>query len=319
MKNFYLFITAVLILLMLTLPLISLTAVSENKEPTEIPTPTEVSETITVLHTDTKQTEKIPMRDYLFGVVAAEISPQSETETLKAQTVAAYTYALYKTEKNKKEQYDITTDSSVDQAYISKEAALEKWADKAEEYAARLNECISAVEGIYISYDNKPIFAAYHAISSGKTESCESVWGNKLPYLVETQSLGDLLSPDYLSEKKVAAGEFKTAVSSLCSLPENASNYIGEITRTASGGVKTIAVGDAVLSGSEFRKALGLRSANFDVKFSDNCFTFTVRGYGHGVGLSQCGAEYMAKQGSTFSEILAWYYNGCSLSNSYSK
>ena len=313
MKNFYLFVAAALILLMLTLPLISLTAVSENKNSAEAPKPIEVTDTITVFHNDTGQTEKIPMRDYLFGVVAAEISPQSETETIKAQTVAAYTYALYKTEKNKKEQYDITTDSSVDQAYVSKEKAKEKWGDKADEYEARLNECMSAVEGIYISYDNKPIFAAYHAISSGKTESCESVWGNKLPYLVETQSLGDLLSPDYLSEKKVTADEFKTAFSSLCVLPETAAKYIGEITRTASGGVKTIAVGDTVLSGSEFRKALGLRSANFDVKFSDNCFTFTVRGYGHGVGLSQCGAEYMAKQGSTFSEILAWYYPGCSL------
>ncbi len=313
MKNFYLFVTALLILLMLTLPLISLTSEGEGNVAPDAPKTSEVTSTVVVLHSDTGQTEALSMRDYLFGVVAAEISMQSETETIKAQTVASYTYTLYKTKKNKKEKYDITTDSATDQAYISKATLRDKWGDKADEYEARLNECLSAVEGIYISFDNEPIFAAYHAISSGKTESCESVWGNNLPYLVETQSLGDLLSADYLSEKSVTATEFKAAFSTLCTLPDNAANYIGEITRSSAGGVKTIAVGDKVFKGSEFRKALGLKSTNFDIEFSDDAFHFTVRGYGHGVGMSQCGAEYMAKQGSTFSEILAWYYNGCTL------
>lgn len=314
MKNFYLFVTAFLVLLMLTLPLTSLAGPKVSNS-TEAPPPGKVDNTVTVFNHKTEKCEKLSVKDYLFGVVAAEISPTLEVETIKAQTVAAYTFLLYKTQKNKGEDYDITTDSSIDQAYLSKAEIKEKWGENAENYEKKLNDCLSAVEGIYISYDNSPIFAAYHAVSSGKTESCESVWGNKLPYLVETESLGDLLSPDYLSEKKVTADEFKTAFSSICKLPENAQNYIGEITRTASGGVKTIAVGDTVLSGGEFRKALNLRSANFDVKFSDNSFLFTVRGYGHGVGLSQCGAEYMAKQGSTFSEILSWYYKGCTLKN----
>ena len=130
---------------------------------------------------------------------------------------------------------------------------------------------------------------------------------------METESLGDLLSPNYLSERKITAEEFKTAFSTLCTLPDNANDYIGEITRSASGGVKTIKVGDKVFSGGDFRKILSLRSANFDVNFTDNTFNFTVRGYGHGVGLSQNGAEYMAKQGNTYTEILAWYYKNCSL------
>ncbi len=312
MKNFYLITAALLIILMLTLPLLSL-APEKSGGTTETPEPVEITDQITVLNTDTGQTEKMDFRDYLFGVVGAEISLNSEIETIKAQAVASYTYALYKTDKNKSEKYDITTDYSIDQAYLSKSKLLEKWGDKAAEYEKKLNECLTATEGIYISYDNKPIFAAYHAISSGKTESCESVWGNKLPYLVETESLGDLLSPDYLTEQKISVDDFKAALSGSCTLPQNATDFIGEITRSSSGGVKTVAIGDKVLSGSEFRKALSLRSTNFDVTLTDNTFVFTVRGYGHGVGMSQCGAEYMAKQGSTFSEILAWYYKDCTL------
>ena len=311
MKNFYLVITGLLIILMLTLPLLSLT--KEESPSLTPPSPVKVSDKITVLDTKTEKMMELAVSDYLFGVVAAEISLKSEVETIKAQAVASYTYLLYKKDKNKNESYDITNDSSIDQAYISREEALEKWGDNAENYEKKLNDCLTAVEGIYISYNNKPIFAAYHAISSGKTESNESVWGNKLPYLVEVQSMGDLLSPDYISEKKVTLEEFRAAFASLCTLPEKGENFIGDISRSSSGGVKTIKVGDKFFVGTEFRKLLSLRSTNFDVKFADNCFTFTVRGYGHGVGLSQNGAEYMAKQGSTFSEILAWYYKDCQL------
>lgn len=312
MKNFYLVITAILIILMLTLPLISLAPQKINLPDTP-PEPVEITDKITVLDTKTEKLTEITVRDYLFGAVAAEISLSCETETVKAQTVACYTFLLYKKDKNKSQKYDITNDYSVDQAYITHEEAQKKWGDNAAEYEEKLNRCLTEVEGIYISYEDKPIFAAYHAISSGKTESCETVWGNKLPYLVETESLGDLLSPNYLSEKKVTTEEFKNAFVSLCVLPENAANYVGEISRASSGLVKTIKVGDKVFTGAEIRKTLGLRSANFDVKFNDNAFIFTVRGYGHGVGLSQNGAEYMAKQGSTFSEILAWYYKDCQL------
>lgn len=312
MKNFYLVVTAILIILMLTLPLISLAPEKSTLQDTP-PEPVEVTDKITVLDTKTEKTTEITVRDYIFGTVAAEISLGYEDETVKAQAVACYTYLLYKKDKNKSQNYDITNDSSVDQAYITRQEALEKWGDNAAEYEEKLNKCLTEVEGIYISYENKPIFAAYHAISSGKTESCETVWGNKLPYLVETESLGDLLSPNYLNEKNVTTEEFKNAFSSLCVLPEGAANYIGEISRSSSGLVKTIQVGDKVFTGAEIRKALGLRSANFDVNFNDNTFVFTVRGYGHGVGLSQNGAEYMAKQGSKYTEILAWYYKDCKL------
>ncbi len=311
MKNFYFVITIILILLMLTLPFLSLGAPPDSStlEQSDIAN----SDTVTLLQSSDNSLKAIATREYIFGVVAAEMSVSREVETLKAQTIASFTYTLYKKEKNKNEDYDITDNPATDQAFITREKAREKWGDKADEYEKKLNGVLDEVFGIYLSYENKPIFAAYHAISSGKTESCESVWGNSLPYLVETESMGDLLCADYLSEKVVSADEFKAAFRDICALPENEAEFIGEIVRSSSGGAKTVTVGNKQITGSDFRRLLALRSTNFDVNYSDGAFHFTVRGYGHGVGMSQNGAEYMAAQGSTYTEILNWYYKGCTL------
>lgn len=312
MKNFYFVIMAILILLMLTLPFLSITKVPDGGDDLQPVTPLS-TDSIVLLESSNNSLKTLDMREYIFGVVAAEISVSHEVETLKAQTVASFTYTLYKKEKNKNEDYDITDNSATDQAFITREKAREKWGDKADEYEKKLNGVLDEVFGIYLSYENKPIFAAYHSISSGKTEACESVWGNSLPYLVETESMGDLLCADYLSEKTVSSDEFRAAFKDVCTLPENEADFIGEIIRSKSGGAKTVTVGDKVISGSDFRRLLSLRSANFDVNYSDGAFHFTVRGYGHGVGMSQNGAEYMAAQGSTYTEILNWYYKDCTL------
>ncbi len=312
MKNFYFVITAILMLLMLTLPFLGLTKDTGDGHTVQ-PEENTSTDSIVLLESSNNGLKTINTREYIFGVVAAEMSISREVETLKAQTVASLTYTLYKKEKNKKEKYDITDNPTTDQAYITLEQAREKWGDKSEEYEKKLNGVLDEVYGIYLSYENKPIFAAYHAISSGKTESCESVWGNSLPYLVETESMGDLLCADYLSEKVVSADEFRAAFQDVCTLPENEDGFLGEIVRSSSGGAKTVTVGDKVISGADFRRLLSLRSTNFDVSYSDGAYHFTVRGYGHGVGMSQNGAEYMAAQGSTYTEILNWYYKDCTL------
>ncbi len=318
MKNFYFIIAAILILLMLTLPFLSMTKPAESASPplknkVQNEENEESGENIVLLCHADGQLKTLNMREYIFGVVAAEISASKEIETLKAQTVAAFTYTLYKKNKNQNENFDITDNPNVDQAFITVDAAKEKWGDKAAEYEKKLNDVLDQVYGTYLCYNDEPIYAAYHAISSGKTESSKSVWGNELPYLLETESMGDLLSPDYLSEKAVSAEDFRNAFKDICTLPENEAEYIGEIVRSASGGAITVTVGDKQISGSEFRRLLSLRSHNFDVTFSDGVFNFTVRGYGHGVGMSQNGAEYMAAQGSTYTEILNWYYKDCTL------
>ncbi len=316
MKNFYFIVAAILILLMLTLPFLSMTKPTETVSPPPTENNVQTDETdeniVLLCHAD-GQLKTLNMREYIFGVVAAEISMSYEIETIKAQTVAAFTYTLYKRSKNKAEDYDITDNPNVDQAYITVASAKEKWGEKAAEYEKKLNDVLDQVYGTYLCYNDQPIYAAYHAISSGKTEKSQSVWGNELPYLAETESMGDLLSPDYLSEKSVSAEEFRNAFKDICTLPENEAEYIGEIVRSASGGAISVRVGNKQISGIEFRRLLSLRSQNFDVKYTDGVFNFTVRGYGHGVGMSQNGAEYMAAQGSTYTEILNWYYKDCTL------
>lgn len=312
MKNFYLIIAAALMLSMLTVPFLALTGSSPKKEDKTEPPAAKTDKSTVCLKQGDKITE-MAMEDYLFYVVAAEMPADYETEALKAQAVAAYTFTLYKKNINKNESYDISDDSSVDQAFLSDEKLKEKWGDKYSENAEKIRNCIKSVSGIYISYQDAPIYAAYHAISSGKTENCSDVFSGDCPYLSATESIGDLLCPDYLATKEISAADFKAAFSEKCSLTDSPTEYICDIVRSSSGGVKSAKIGDKTFTGQEIRKTLQLRSANFDVTFEDDKFTFTTRGYGHGVGLSQYGANYMAQTGSKYDEILLWYYKDCVL------
>lgn len=316
MKNIYFIIAALLILLMLTLPLISL-GKSAHKPANNTPNITQNGEsqsTITVLNATSGKTEQMPVNEYLFCVVAAEMPMSYDDEALKAQAVAAHTFLLYRKAQNVDKEYDITTDYSTDQAYLSREEIAKKWGDKTEEYTLRLESLLNEVDGIYMSYDSKPILAAYHAISSGKTESSKNVWGVSLPYLTAVESIGDLLSPDYLSTVTVSFADFETEFKDKCTLPTNGENYIEKISQSKSGTVTSVVIGGKTFTGSDLRNAFSLRSSNFDVSIEGDNFVFTVRGYGHGVGMSQNGANYMAKQGNTFSEILCWYYKDCVIS-----
>ncbi len=315
MKNIFFIIAAVLLLLMLTLPLASLGSNDEKKQDTSSVTSTvdKDEDSVIVLNTKTNKTQKMTVKEYIFGVVAAEMPITYEDEAIKAQAVAAHTFLLYRKAQNSDKAYDITVDSSTDQAFLSKTELQKKWADKTDEYTKKLNSLISEVDGIYVCYNSKPILAAYHAISSGKTESCENVWGASLSYLTSVESIGDLLSPDYLSSVTVSLEDFKKEFKDKCSLPDKAEKYIEKISRSQCGTVTSIVIGGKTFKGSDVRSAFSLRSSNFDVSVKDNNFVFTVRGYGHGVGMSQFGANYMAQQGNTFGEILCWYYKGCEI------
>ena len=315
MKNIYVIIAAILILLMLTLPLISLkgTPKPNTNTPSTI-TPTEdAADMVTILNTKSGEKTTLSTKEYIFGVVAAEMPLSYNDEAIKAQAVAAYTFLLYRTKQNADKDYDITIDSQTDQAYISGEQLTEKWGDNLDRYTTRLNNLLNEVDGMFIAYNGQPILAVYHAISSGKTETAKNVWGSSISYLSAVESIGDLLSPDYLSTAKVSTDDFKQAFESKCSLPKTQENYIEKISRSKSGTVTSIVIGVKTFKGSDIRAAFFLRSSNFDVELKDNNFIFTVRGYGHGVGMSQYGANYMATQGNTFSEILCWYYKGCEI------
>ncbi len=280
-------------------------------EPILVPIPNKI-ETVKVLRHQSGEVIEMSVEDYLFSVVSAEMPALYEIEALKAQTVAAYTYAMFKAATSDK-AYDITDDSSIDQAFITREAARERWGSNADKYEEKIRSAIKSVLYQTVTYDGKIILAVYHAISGGKTENATEVWGGNYSYLVSVDSTGDKLSPDYLSSVSFTENELKEKLSEHTSFEGKAANWIGEISRSEAGGVVSIILGTKSIKGGQVRKALSLRSSNFDISYKDGTFTFTVRGYGHGIGMSQYGAQYMALQGKNYKEILLHYYSGCAV------
>ncbi len=317
MKKIYLVSIFILALSMLFLPLAA-GGISQSEE--NIPAMGDAflaplpdnTETIRVYRSETGNIEEMAVREYLFCVVAAEMPALYETEALKAQTVAAYTYAMCKAAVSDKD-YDITDDSSIDQAFVTVETARAKWGENADTYEEKIRSAIDSVLYEKITYESKLILAAYHAISSGKTENAADIWGGNYSYLKAVESTGDKLSPNYLSTVSFTVEELKTKLSEYVNAEGNGDGWIGEIKRTESGSVITAVIAGKAIAGDKIRSALSLRSANFDISFANGSFTFTVRGYGHGIGMSQYGAHYMAMQGKTYKEILLHYYPGCSV------
>ena len=270
-----------------------------------------VSKAFLIYDTADDTVTEISADDYIFGVVAAEMPALYETEALKAQAVAAYTFACVKKAENAGKSYDLTSDPAVDQSFITREKAKEKWGDKADEYSAKIENAVKSVKDYMITCGGTPILAVYHAISSGKTEDCKEVWGKDIPYLKPVSSEGDKLAPSYLSSAEFTAEELKQKLSEDIDFTGDPAAWFSAEQRTDSGTLKTLKVCGKEVTGAKIRAALNLRSANFSVNYNSGKFVFTVRGYGHGVGMSQYGACCMAKQGSNFKEILTHYYSGC--------
>ncbi len=256
---------------------------------------------------------ELSAKDYVFGVVAAEMPALYETEALKAQAVAAYTFACYRKQNNTNADYDLTADSETSQCFITHEEAAARWGEKSNEYTKKIEDCILAVQNEILIYEDKPIFAAYHAISPGVTNSCNDVWGKDIPYLKSVVSDGDKLAEGYLSEVSFTTEEIVEKLKSVTSASGEIQNYFSDFNILENEYVKDLKFCETKITGSEIAKLLGLRSSNFTVEIIENGFLFKVKGYGHGVGMSQTGADYMAKQGYTYKEILLHYYNGSTL------
>ncbi len=314
MKSVYTLTAVFLILCMLLFPLIP--AKKQNRTP-ETATLASLAvaapdhENFRVLTSDGTVRE-FSVQDYLFGVVSAEMPASYQPEALKAQAVAAYTYALYKQDQNQKEPYDITADPGKDQAFYTREEAAAHFGDHPKECAEKIDSAIQSVLGRRILYENKPIFAAYTAISGGKTESSENAFGTPLPYLQPVESIGDLLCSDYLSTATFTPEELQPILSGL-GVTGATESWFSDPQVSDSGTVLSMDFGGTRITGADLRSALGLRSADFSVSFADGTFTLSVRGYGHLCGMSQYGANYMALQGSDYREILSHYYTGCTV------
>ena len=285
------------------------------------------SDRFVLLDEATGETIEVSAFDYMLGAVSCEMPPSFHSEALKAQAAAAYTIAARAREAQAKSPDEslkgacLTVNSDLFQGFSTKEKLMERWGSSAQTALARMTEAVKAVEGKVIVYQSEPILAAYHAISPGKTESSELYWGQAVDYLTCVDSPGDDLAPDYQTQQTVSDDEMKAALLQKfpdLALPENASEWFGEPEKSESGTVLTVSVAGQTLSGREVREMFSLRSSCFDLTHTDTGFQFTVRGYGHGVGMSQYGADYMARQGSKWQDIISHYYPGTEIVSSAS-
>ncbi len=263
--------------------------------------------------------ETLSMSDYLFGAVAAEMPASFPAEALKAQAAAARTFAVNRMLAAEIAQHagaSVCDDPNHCLAYISEQTAMEKWGEQGTEYAKKVRDAVTATDGRVIYYQDQPIQAVFHAASSGKTERAADVWGTDIAYLQSVDSPGEEASPRYYGRVEITPDAFKSeflkthADAKLEGAP--GAWFTGE-TRSAAGGIISMRVGGVSVSGNELRVLCALRSTNFTVSEENGLLIFKTIGYGHGVGMSQYGAQAMALSGKTFEEILKWYYTGATL------
>lgn len=260
------------------------------------------------------------MHDYIVGVVAAEMPAKFEPEALKAQAVAARTYAMRDilgAGKHADTGADLCSDPACCQAWISEDQMRNNWGENYATNAEKISSAVSATDGQYLVSGGAPILAAFHSSSGGQTESSARAWGRDEPYLVSVTSPeteNDV--PNFVTTMTAGKLDFRDTVLSahpeanFTGAPET---WVGKITDDASGRVSTAEVGGVELTGGELRGLFSLRSTEFSIDYDQGAFTFTVTGSGHGVGMSQYGAETMALDGSGYAEILEHYYPGAAL------
>lgn len=273
--------------------------------------------TIKLLHKDENKIEEIDLEEYLYGVVSAEMPASFEEEALKAQAVVARTYTIYKIVNNdgKHGEADICDDSTCCQAWISEQDRKDRWdEDEKEENWNKIVNAVNSTQGKIVTYNGEPINAFFHSNSGGTTEAPIEVWGGSgYPYLQSVATAGEDAYSQYSSEAEFTEAEFEEKIKELHSdfeIDFDDENCIKIEEYTEGNRVKTIKIGNLELSGVEVRNIFGLRSANFTVTIEDNKIKFEVIGYGHGVGMSQTGADSLAKEGKTYEEIIHHYYTG---------
>ncbi len=260
---------------------------------------------------------EVSYSDYVKGAIASEMGADFEFEALVAQGVAAFSCGLYQQKIHFAADYDFSAAPDKKLGYMTEEKAMEIYGDNFDEKWAVISSAAEKAMKYVLTYNGEPALAVYHAISNGTTESSENAWNGAVPYLVSVKSPGDVHHPDYETKISVSRAEAleilnKNGAGLNGSYPEE---WFEGATRTEAGYVDKIIIGAATFSGEKLRSIFNLRSSDFDVQYKDDNFIFTVRGYGHGVGLSQVGANYMAKEGADFKEILAHYYPGTELKN----
>ena len=248
--------------------------------------------------------QKIELEEYVVGVVGAEMPALFNSEALKAQAIIARTYALKTMAKG-----NTLRDNESNQSYKTTEELKNMWGSNYENYYNKIKKAVRETVGMVLMYNGNYIEAVYHSTSNGITESSVNVWGNYYPYLTSVSSQYDNLNVSFSTSKEISYQE----LSNKLGFDIDKETNIELSGKTSGNRVESVIIEDKVYKGIDFRNILGLRSADFDIEYTDVGIIFTTRGYGHGVGMSQYGANGMAKNGYNYEAILKHYYPGVSL------
>lgn len=271
---------------------------------------------VTLYRAETGAVEELTMADYLWGVVAAEMPASFRTEALKAQAVAARTYALRKGSGGAAAHRSamVCDDHTCCQAWLTRAEAAEVWGAEAAFYTDKIAAAVADTDGLVITYGGALIDAVFHSSSAGSTADAAEVWGTSVPYLKPVSTPEGEEVPNYHTAVTVSLEDFKAAIRSKypqASFGEDYTAWFGPVTYTAAGAVAVLPAGGAPVTGAEYRALFGLRSPRFTLAAGEEGVTFSVTGYGHGAGMSQYGANALAAQGLEFDAILTHYYTGC--------
>ena len=245
---------------------------------------------------------EVPFEEYIKGVVSAEMGSNFEIEALKAQAVASRSYALY--HMNGKE-YDVTNTTS-NQVYLTDDELKEKWKDSYPKQISKIKKAIDDTKGEYLTYNGETVNAMFFAASVGKTENSEEVFVSKVPYLRSVSSVWDEAAPVFTDTVTLNINDFYQKLN----IPYNDNLNIEILEKTSTGRIKTLKINNQEFKGRDVSQKLNLKSNYFEIIKNDKKITITTKGYGHGVGLSQYGANGMAKEGKNYKEILSHYYQG---------
>lgn len=250
-----------------------------------------------------KKILRVPIEQYLVGVLAGEVPISFEEEALKAQAIASRTYVMYQIQNSQKRDYDVY-DTVLNQVYKTDEDLKNEWNDKYTDNINKIKKIVLSTSGEYLTYDNKIIEAFFFSTSTGYTENSEDVFSASLPYLKQVESKWDEISPVYETNVSLSKLEFY----SMLELEYQEKLNVQILDQTKTGRIKKIKINNKEFTGKEITGKLSLRSTCFKITENDNNIVIDVKGYGHGVGMSQYGAQGMALKGYKYDEILKHYY-----------
>lgn len=272
----------------------------------------EPSVSVAVMRSETEQVEDVDLEKYVAGVVASEMPADFEEEALKAQALTARTFIVnHLIHQDNPDDSDVT-DTVQHQVYNNEEDLRKQWGKDFNWKMDKITEAVAATDGEIITYDNDPITPAFFSTSNGYTENSEDYWDNELPYLRSVKSEWDEDSPKFLDQEVFPIGQVEEALN--IDLPHSEAIPM-EMNRTDSNRVSEFTIGDSSFSGREVREQLDLSSSDFTVEQKNDHLIFTTKGFGHGIGMSQYGANGMAKKGKSYQDIVEHYYKDIEVSS----